>query len=205
MTKSACKSMDPRVRRTRQLLHDALERLLDAKDFEEISIQDIADAATLNRATFYDHYPDKAALLGCHVALRFQALLDARNVRFDGTCAGALGTVALGVCDYLAGLPGARGGRQRSMDAHLESAVTTVVKGLILDGLRRHTSCPTTPLEMVAATLSWAIYGGAKEWVGAPERPPSEQAAATIATLVKPILLTLTDDAAVPGVSLAGR
>ena len=191
MTKSACKSLDPRVRRTRQLLHDALDRLLGTKDFEDISIQDIADAATLNRATFYDHYPDKATLLGCHVALRFQALLDARGVRFDGTCGGALGAIALGVCDYLAGLPGAGCARQRSLDTHLESAVTTVVKGMILDGLRRHASPAAMPLEMIAAALSWAIYGGAKEWVDTPQRSPSEQAAATIAALVQPILSTL--------------
>ena len=96
--------MDPRVRRTRQLLHDALERLLETKDFEAVSIQEIADAATLNRATFYDHYPDKATLLRCHVAIRFQALLETRGVQFDGTCGSALRAIALGVCDYLAGV-----------------------------------------------------------------------------------------------------
>ena len=183
--------MDPRVRRTRQLLHDALERLLETKDFEAISIQDITDAATLNRATFYDHYPDKTSLLGCHVALRFQAMLDARGVRFDGTCGGALRAIALGVCDYLAGLPSLDCERQRSLDPHLERAVITVVKGLILDGLQQHASPAKVPLEMTAATLSWAIYGGAKEWLDAPQRPSSEQAATTIATLVKPILPTL--------------
>lgn len=193
--------MDPRVRRTRQLLHDALEQLLASKEFEDISIQDIADEATLNRATFYDHYPDKATLLGCHVALRFQALLDARGVRFDGTCGGALGAVALGVCDYLAGLPGAGCERQRSMDVHLESAVITVVRGLILDGLQRHALQTMQSLEMVAATLSWAIYGGAKEWVNSPCRPSSEQAAARIAALVRPILQALAEDGADQGVA----
>ena len=44
---------------------------------------------------------------------------------------------------------------------------------------------------MTAATLSWAIYGGAKEWLDAPKRPSSEQAAATIAALVQPIMQTL--------------
>src|SRR5208337_1812010 len=53
--------LDPRIRRTRQSLQDALEKLLSKKDFEEISVQDVAETATLNRATFYDHYPDKFA------------------------------------------------------------------------------------------------------------------------------------------------
>jgi AcrR family transcriptional regulator len=36
---------------------------LKKKDFEDISVQEITDDATLNRATFYLHYPDKSALL----------------------------------------------------------------------------------------------------------------------------------------------
>ena len=45
------------------MLMDALARLLIKKEFEDISMQEIADEATLNRATFYLHYPDKNALL----------------------------------------------------------------------------------------------------------------------------------------------
>ena len=54
---------DPRILRSRRMLMDALVRLLTQKEFEDISIQEIADEATLNRATFYLHYPDKNALL----------------------------------------------------------------------------------------------------------------------------------------------
>lgn len=183
--------MDPRVRRTRQLLHDALERLLETKDFEAISIQEITEAATLNRATFYDHYPDKATLLRCVVGLRFQALLDERGVRFDGSCGSAFRAIALGVCDYLAGLTTGKCGGRRPLDPHLESAVSTVVKNMILDGLRDHTSNKAVPLEMAAATMSWAIYGGAKEWLEAADRASSESAATTITALVKPILAVL--------------
>ena len=53
---------DPRQKRTRKLLQDALWTLLQEKPFEEILVQDITDVATLNRATFYDHYTDKFAL-----------------------------------------------------------------------------------------------------------------------------------------------
>jgi hypothetical protein len=64
MLKGDCERLDPRIRRTRQLLHDALRRLLEEKEFDKVTIQDITKAATLNRATFYAHYPDKFALLG---------------------------------------------------------------------------------------------------------------------------------------------
>ena len=194
MTKDSCKMMDPRVRRTRQLLHDALERLLETRDFAGISIQDITDAATLNRATFYDHYPDKAALLKCVVAMRFLALLEARGVRFDGKCGSALPAIALGVCDYLASLSKAADGHIRALDPHLESAVINVVKGMVLDGLRRHAADDQAgALGMAAAALSWAIYGGAKEWLEASPRLASERAAATITALVQPILASLAN------------
>jgi AcrR family transcriptional regulator len=55
--------VDPRITRTRKLIRDALTSLLAEKGFESISVQDIAERATVNRATFYAHYSDKFALL----------------------------------------------------------------------------------------------------------------------------------------------
>ena len=55
---SDCQVRDPRIRRTRKLLQGALGALMQSKSFDEISVQDITEAATVNRATFYDHYND---------------------------------------------------------------------------------------------------------------------------------------------------
>ncbi len=55
--------LDPRVMRTRQLLRHALIELVPEKGFTAITVQDITDRATLNRATFYLHYRDKHELL----------------------------------------------------------------------------------------------------------------------------------------------
>ncbi|HET9344033.1 MAG TPA: helix-turn-helix domain-containing protein [Candidatus Eremiobacteraceae bacterium] len=55
--------VDPRVTRTQKLIRDALMSLLAEKSFESISVQDIAERATVNRATFYAHFSDKFALL----------------------------------------------------------------------------------------------------------------------------------------------
>src|ERR1017187_10670365 len=86
MTEMSGEALDPRVKRTRQMLQCALAKLLIEKEFDQISVQDITDAATLNRATFYDHYDDRFALLECLVGSRFSELLVQRGVRFDGTC-----------------------------------------------------------------------------------------------------------------------
>ncbi|WP_238656155.1 TetR/AcrR family transcriptional regulator [Paenibacillus piscarius] len=54
---------DPRVLRTRQLIRTAFRDLLQKKGFDAITIKDIAQEATINRATFYAHFEDKYALL----------------------------------------------------------------------------------------------------------------------------------------------
>lgn len=54
---------DLRVRRTRKLLKSALIELAIEKGFAAVTVQDIADRAMVNRATFYRHYLDKYDLL----------------------------------------------------------------------------------------------------------------------------------------------
>src|SRR5580693_605869 len=96
-----CEKLDPRIRRTRGLLQAALKRLLEEREFDDITVQDITEAATLNRATFYAHYPDKFALLEELIRVSFLQLLAQRNVSFDGTCPAAFKAVILALCDYL--------------------------------------------------------------------------------------------------------
>ena len=55
--------IDPRVIRTRQLLRDALIALILEQGFEALTVKDITDRATLNKATFYLHYKDTDDLL----------------------------------------------------------------------------------------------------------------------------------------------
>jgi len=55
--------LDPRVQRTRGLLRKALIDLIPEKGYSSITIQEITDRGTLNRATFYLHYQDKLDLL----------------------------------------------------------------------------------------------------------------------------------------------
>ena len=72
---NAAETTDPRVLRSRQMLMEALLTLLTRKEFDDISVQEIADEATLNRATFYLHYPDKNALLHAMTDARFRDLI----------------------------------------------------------------------------------------------------------------------------------
>jgi len=57
------KKIDPRVKRSRLFLQNALISLIAEKGFEEITVQEITKKADLNRATFYLHFQDKNDLL----------------------------------------------------------------------------------------------------------------------------------------------
>ncbi len=188
MLHSDCQKLDPRIRRTRGLLQDALKRLLEEKEFDKITIQDIAEAATLNRATFYAHYPDKFALLEEHIRVTFLQLLECRKIRFDGSCATAFHPIVLAVCDYLAELQKSRASKQRQFEAFVEGTVIDQIRVILMDGYKKHPSETGINPELIVATASWAIYGAAKQWVNNPDRSPADDFVATAVNLVRPIL-----------------
>lgn len=71
---------DRRARRSRKLLKESLLELMKEKSFSEISVRDIADAADMNRGTFYLHYSGTAELLKsieADLLEELQALIDA--------------------------------------------------------------------------------------------------------------------------------
>ena len=185
-TRQRSGKQDPRVLRSRQMLMESLLRLLSRKEFDDISIQEIADEATLNRATFYLHYPDKNALLQAMTAARFRDLIARRGVSFTN-CDGALRAIALGVCDYLAETTGCPG---QLTKMPLERSIIPVVEGMFLEGAAHHATIPGADSKLLATTAAWAIFGAARQWYQTPDRIPAEEMAAKIEAMVKPIFLT---------------
>jgi AcrR family transcriptional regulator len=183
-----CDRLDPRVRRTRQLLREALRKLLEQKRFDDITVQDITEAATLNRATFYAHYPDKFALLGELIRVSFLQLLSQRNVYFDGTCSTAFHPIILALCDYLIEVQKSQSSDRLQFEPFVEATVIDQIRLVLLEGFRKHPRESRIPLEMVAATASWAIYGAVKQWVDTPDRAPAEEFVSVATELVQPVL-----------------
>jgi AcrR family transcriptional regulator len=70
---------DRRVRRSRRLLADALLELIVAKGYDAVTVQEIADRADLNRATFYLHFNSKEELLVAGLEERFDELVATMN------------------------------------------------------------------------------------------------------------------------------
>lgn len=61
--KSSPVNVDPRVKRTRRLLRDALVSLILKKDFASITIKEITERAEVAYITFYRHYESLDQLL----------------------------------------------------------------------------------------------------------------------------------------------
>ena len=59
--------VDPRIIRTRKLLMDAFIKITQKKEFKDITIKDITEEATVNRATFYSHFQDKYDLIDASI------------------------------------------------------------------------------------------------------------------------------------------
>jgi AcrR family transcriptional regulator len=190
---SDCEVRDPRIRRTRQLLQGALGTLLQSKPFEDISVQDITEAATVNRATFYDHYTDKFALLDAMVAGGFHQLLHERQIQsvpFDGTCPSAAMAIIRATCDYLAVI------REQHPDCGGRSAFEPLIDAAIIGAIRRVlTARPDgapgrefAVSDIAISSTAWAIYGAARQWSVSASRIPVEEAVRQILSLVLPML-----------------
>src|SRR5450759_3977791 len=72
--KASSRRIDRRVRRTRDVLGDALVDLMHEKPFAAITVQQVIDRADVGRSTFYTHYRDKDDLFLSDVEDFFEAI-----------------------------------------------------------------------------------------------------------------------------------
>jgi AcrR family transcriptional regulator len=155
--------IDPRVRRTRQMLQQSMSELLKEKEFVDITVQEITDRADINRATFYKHFLDKHELLNVIVREGFQTLLDEalpENPELSPETIGILIQIAF---DYIAGFHGScQMARIHSEQALMMQQVQYQIYENLLMWLQQcaaHTSLQHNAPEMVALLTSWTIFG----------------------------------------------
>lgn len=66
--------VDRRILKTQEAMKKAVVELMAEKNFDNITIQDIADRANINRGTIYLHYQDKYDLLDKLIETHFDDL-----------------------------------------------------------------------------------------------------------------------------------
>jgi len=77
-------ALQPRTLRTRANLIDALEKLLKTREFEQISVADIAAKAGVSVGSVYSHFKDKDAFLE-ELLLRRKATIEERLLQSEAT------------------------------------------------------------------------------------------------------------------------
>jgi AcrR family transcriptional regulator len=179
--------IDPRVVRTRKLLTDAFLSVQQEKSFDDITIQEITDRATVNRATFYAHFQDKYALLDSIIHDGFERTLRHRlDAPIEGTHA-HLRQLFLAVADHLTSV---QTQCQRSfgmfgqlVEAQIKAQVCEHVRSwLAADSTIR--AVPKQRRELAATLISWSIYGAALEW----QQQVGQQSAETFAEEALPLI-----------------
>jgi AcrR family transcriptional regulator len=180
--------IDPRVLRTRGLLRKALLDLMNEKSFQALTVQDIAERATLNRATFYAHFADKYALLEDTIRELIRERLRSHLPHEARFSPDNLERLILTVCEFLGEVgghcPPPHGQMEPVMEKQIKAELYDVLREWVTDsrpGAPRHR--PTA--DQAAMVTSWAIYGAAAQW----RQQTREKSAKEYARQVLPLIL----------------
>jgi AcrR family transcriptional regulator len=177
---------DPRIKRTRQLLLQAFCDLATEKDMRSISVQDITERATLNRATFYAHFSDKEALMDAAFRSLVRAALVAKLSPSSPFSKDELRLLFCVICDFLNTTVRRCPRSHGEAPPLIQSAVQEELCGFILDWLKQglpQEGRMRFPPEMLATFISWSLYGAAIEWSRSPAKHSQEVMAAQVVDL----------------------
>jgi AcrR family transcriptional regulator len=180
VTQDDAARLDPRVQRTRTLLQDALLSLARERTLDEISVADVADRATVNRSTFYQHYPDTDTLLADALDTRAAAAGADLSSIHPGLGA-APPEVLVRYAEHVA--EHAELYRRAFGEHGSPVAVTRLrrrVGQLSLDGLRMHGipgALAELPPEVAAAAFGGAVIGVLVAWLEQEPLAPAHDAA----------------------------
>ncbi|RMF50349.1 MAG: TetR/AcrR family transcriptional regulator [Anaerolineae bacterium] len=163
--------LDPRVKRTRELILRAFVTLLAEKGFQAITVQEITRRAEINRATFYAHFPDKYALLQYSIRHTFAGELQKRTLSACHYSPENLYALMVTVCDFIAKSGQPCKGQNGQFEALVEKEVREQVRALLHMWLQK-SDLAADKAELLAAAAAWTIYGLARHWAGKRATPP---------------------------------
>src|SRR5215212_1394794 len=163
------KRVDPRVKRTRELIVGAFGELVAEKGHRGLTVQEIAERATVNRATFYDHFRDQYELLDYFISEAFREELRRRLPEKPGLDEATLRDLVLAACDFLSNLEtGCRSGSDEQfirpmVEAQVQSELYELLLGWI-EASPQKANGLLPAAEKTVLVVSWAILGAGSEW-----------------------------------------
>jgi AcrR family transcriptional regulator len=155
---------DPRVIRTRQLIQDAFNGLIKEKEFNAITIRDITEKATVNRATFYAHFDDKYTLLESLVLGTFMTFVFKRIESQSKLTSETLRNLILSVCEYYENLSDKCKRRSQPIAPLIEMKIKMQLEQFISTWLAKSVVGSERRVDSVATMISESIYGATYRW-----------------------------------------
>jgi AcrR family transcriptional regulator len=180
---------DPRVKRTRELLLRAFHELATEKDMRAITVQDVTERATLNRATFYAHFQDKDALMEACFRGMIQDALNAKLSASSPFTPENLRVLFRTVRDFI-DTTVRRCPRTGDSVAHplIKSPVLEELYTFLLEWITQQSPIGNhrryAP-ETLATLLSWSLFGAAVEWNKTRSKDSQEVANQVVELLVE--------------------
>jgi AcrR family transcriptional regulator len=176
------------VKRTRQLIVQAFIELLAEKSFRAISVQDVAERATVNRATFYAHFEDKYALMDHFIRNGFQQALTSQLPASFPFTLDNLHLLTRTVLEHLAQYHGrCKAADKQQVEPIIEATIQNELYKFILNWLRHAPppdhQCQAT-IGTAAMVMSWAIFGVGLQWSSGPRTVSVEQMANQIVAVL---------------------
>ena len=189
---TAAKHVEPRVKRTRKLLQQAFLELFQEKGFTSISIQDITERATVNRATFYAHFTDKYDLLDSIIREEFERTITSQLPSTPRRGVASLRALIRATFGFLDQFHHDCKPSDRQFDPLMERAIQQELAEILLGWLKQAPVGSAgsvgrrVPTETLSSVISWAIFGTAVQWSQS-ERTASRE------EMTNQVLLVLTE------------
>lgn len=183
---------DPRVLRTRQLIRTAFRDLLRRRGFDAITIKDIAQEATINRATFYAHFEDKYALLDEVTEQAFHEMIPehvANAQEFtDEICDQLILLTYQYIVDFYRICRIDSNSMAKLVDEKIKNMLQQTIESIFLKGDTHH-GADRHHIKIAAAMTGSAIYGAAHYWLNVEEKDRTD----VLVDIVRPYVMNGLD------------
>jgi len=161
--------IDPRILRTQKLIIQAFHKLTLAKDFKDITVKDITDEATINRATFYAHFADKYELMEESILRMISERIGGELKRFEHLGKETVADVFLLIVkfqsDYESRLTSQCKRSSQSFAYVFESAIKSELEKLFRRLFQsKDPGLSPSSVRIGAALLSSSLYGAMLDW-----------------------------------------